>query len=344
MPVKEQSISSGKWKFYPDIMPDTQIIIRLNAMGDILLTVPVLNELKRRGRNTVFVIHQRWQELAPFLPAKIRFYRDSQNLLQLIRQLNHLKPSILNDLQGKAASIIIKHLVKAKHKTSFYKRSCKEQYDVIAGKYPIRLADTRPVWKRYADACDLDGLENPDPDILIPAQYADTSLKLIKDNGLSPNNYYLIHVDASKPGKKLPQTLVDQICKITDKPLVAIGTGKNLSPMSTEIIDLRNCFALGQLPGILFHSAGIISSDSGPMHMARSVNIPTIGIFIQTDPGLGFSPVPGPKNLIISKNLPCKPCSLHGQRAECPEGHFACRKLPLEETAHKVLTFLQRWS
>ena len=100
-------------------MPDTQIIIRLNAMGDILLTVPVLNELRHRKNKVIVVIHERWQELIPFLPAQIKLYRGAKSFLPLIRQLNYLKPSVLNDLQGKAASIILKYLINAKSKTSF---------------------------------------------------------------------------------------------------------------------------------------------------------------------------------------------------------------------------------
>jgi ADP-heptose:LPS heptosyltransferase len=272
------------------------------------------------------------------------FYSGASSLLPLTRQLNRLKPARTNDLQGKAASIILKQLIKAKIKTSFYKRSFKEQFDVIAGKYPIELADTRPVWQRYADACGIKNLSNPNPGILLSDSYIKSSLKLVADYQLKPGSYYLIHVDASKPGKKLPKPLVEKLGNTSDKRLVATGTGHNLSSLPSRITDLRNCFSLKQLPGILYHSAGIISSDSGPMHLARSLNIPTVGIFIQTDPGLGFSPVPGPKNLVISRALSCKPCSLHGQRAECPEGHFACRDFPLEETAHKILNFLQRWS
>jgi heptosyltransferase-2 len=89
-------------------------------------------------------------------------------------------------------------------------------------------------------------------------------------------------------------------------------------------------------------SAGIISSDSGPMHLARACEIPVVGIFVQTDPSLGFSPVPGKNVMVISNPLPCKPCSLHGQRQVCPEGHFACRKFNPEEVAEKISRFLEK--
>jgi ADP-heptose:LPS heptosyltransferase len=294
-------------------MTNPEIVLRLNAMGDILLTIPALRKLKERGCEPHLVIHQRWKAIADFLPAKIHYFTGAADLLKLAAQLNSLKPSAVHDLQGKAATIALRLLIRAERKTVYQKRSLPEQFKAIFKNYPLIFSDQRPIWQKYMQTCGLP-YGNPDPSLVLSESYMAEARQLLTGFGLTPQQFFLLHADASKPGKDLPK----------------------------EVLDLRNRMELHQLPGLMKLSAGIISSDSGPMHLARACEIPVVGIFVQTDPSLGFSPVPGKNVMVISNPLPCKPCSLHGQRQVCPEGHFACRKFNPEEVAEKISRFLEK--
>lgn len=66
-------------------------------------------------------------------------------------------------------------------------------------------------------------------------------------------------------------------------------------------------------------------NDSGPMHMASSVNAPTTAIYCSTVPEFGFGPLSTESKVLNIKNLDCKPCGLHGHKS-CPKGHFKCAK------------------
>jgi ADP-heptose:LPS heptosyltransferase len=65
-------------------------------------------------------------------------------------------------------------------------------------------------------------------------------------------------------------------------------------------------------------------NDSGPMHLASSVNAPTCAVYCSTVPRFGYGPL-ADFSMIVEKEEPlyCRPCGLHGYRA-CPEGHFKC--------------------
>lgn len=65
-------------------------------------------------------------------------------------------------------------------------------------------------------------------------------------------------------------------------------------------------------------------NDSGPMHLASSVNAPTCAVYCSTVPRFGYGPL-ADFAMIVEKEDPlyCRPCGLHGYRA-CPEGHFKC--------------------
>jgi heptosyltransferase II len=65
-----------------------------------------------------------------------------------------------------------------------------------------------------------------------------------------------------------------------------------------------------------------ITGDSGPMHLAASLEIPTIAIFGPTN-SIETSQWKNSKSVIIKKNLDCQPC----MKRTCPLKHHNCMKL-----------------
>ena len=61
----------------------------------------------------------------------------------------------------------------------------------------------------------------------------------------------------------------------------------------------------------------VISNDSGAMHLASSLGVPTVAIFGSTEPAL-TGPL-GPRTAVLRHHVPCSPCFLR----ECPLD-FAC--------------------
>lgn len=320
-------------------MPDREIVLRLNAMGDILLTVPTLRAMAGNDVEVHLVVNSRWQALASFLPAQIHYFSGTGSLIRLGKELKLLNPRALFDLQGKLSTIAVRTLVGAPITRIYQKRSLHEQFLAISRQYPLRLYDQRPVWQKYADICGVD-VSSPDPSLNLSEAYLQECRDVMFQTGLKEKGFILIHPEASKPGKELTQALLTQLQKDSPLPTAVIGTTKSTLQVPPPHLDLRNHFDLYHLPGILKLAAAVISSDSGPMHLARAVNSPLAAIFLQTCPSLGFSPVPAANTLVISRELPCKPCSLHGQNENCPEGHFACRDLEPASTAAQVFNFL----
>lgn len=56
-----------------------------------------------------------------------------------------------------------------------------------------------------------------------------------------------------------------------------------------------------------------LANDSGLMHLAAALSVPTVALFGPTHPGLGFAPQ-GPRNRIFFGFAECSPCSLHGHK------------------------------
>ena len=68
-----------------------------------------------------------------------------------------------------------------------------------------------------------------------------------------------------------------------------------------------------------------VGGDSGLVHAARAMGVPTVALFGPTAPLVHEL---GPKERAVTLGLDCSPCSAHGQR-RCPLGHHRClRDLP----------------
>jgi ADP-heptose:LPS heptosyltransferase len=77
------------------------------------------------------------------------------------------------------------------------------------------------------------------------------------------------------------------------------------------IISAVGMLKLAETAALLKHCHLFIGNDSGPLHLAAAINIPTIGLFGPTAPGQ-FYPYPSPQHAYIYKNLSCSPCYRFG--------------------------------
>lgn len=61
-----------------------------------------------------------------------------------------------------------------------------------------------------------------------------------------------------------------------------------------------------------------LSPDTGPMHMAAAAGTPSVSVFGPSDPVRYFSAPPGPRHVVVRRELWCSPCNLiRRPPAEC---------------------------
>ena len=108
-----------------------------------------------------------------------------------------------------------------------------------------------------------------------------------------------------------------------DTELVEACIAKMKHKDSREVKVFTGKVSLGELGALLKKCALFLTTDSGPMHVGVSQNVPVVTMF-------GASPVPGfypydAKDVLIKTPEPCHPCGIH----ECPkqgEDNMACMK------------------
>ena len=108
--------------------------------------------------------------------------------------------------------------------------------------------------------------------------------------------------------------------------------GKNDQALCEELISASQSKSGINLAGQLnlLESAALMSkatrnfvNDSGPLHIASSMNAPVTAFFCSTVLDFGFGPLSDDSKVLEVQNLECRPCGLHGHKA-CPKGHFKC--------------------
>jgi heptosyltransferase-2 len=86
---------------------------------------------------------------------------------------------------------------------------------------------------------------------------------------------------------------------------------------------------------LLSLTSGLITNDSGLMHVAAALNKPLIAIYGSTSPA--FTPPLSDKSQVLKLNLDCQPCF----ERECPLKHHRCMR---DLTPPMVIAAMSSWS
>jgi heptosyltransferase-2 len=77
-----------------------------------------------------------------------------------------------------------------------------------------------------------------------------------------------------------------------------------------------------------------LTNDSGPMHIASALGVPTVAVFGATDDG-ATGPT-GPQSLVVREQVECSPCLLR----ECPIDHRCMTRVSAERVAQAALSLV----
>jgi len=97
-----------------------------------------------------------------------------------------------------------------------------------------------------------------------------------------------------------------------------------ISRLDFPVLNTAGELDLKELIALLELGRAVISSDSGPMHIAAAVGTPVVAIYGSTVPEFGFAPFRCRGEVVqIEEELDCRPCHPHGRKS-CPRKHFRC--------------------
>jgi lipopolysaccharide heptosyltransferase II len=354
------------------------LVIRLDLLGDMVLSLPAVHALKRAYPNaqvTVLALPYAAAllELAPVVdsvltydvnrirrPADVLSPRSYRELLAVVRRLRQANFDLCLSLHGRFACVMA------------WLSRCPRRYGYRAEAYPFMLTHTLP-GGRY-DARQHEVLYNlrlaelagapadwtqrlggsQAPKLTVPLTEQRRMRHLLAEWEIRADSLLVvIHPGASNGSAKrwLPEYWGRVASRLHDE----LGAGVVISgtPAEAAIVQavVRGCnfkpvilagqTTIPQLGALLKRADLLLSSDSGPAHMAAALGTPQITIFGPTDPAV-YAPI-NPKAVVLRRDLPCSPCYDARATAECRFGHVNCmRQLEPDEVYQACTRLLQK--
>jgi ADP-heptose:LPS heptosyltransferase len=103
-------------------------------------------------------------------------------------------------------------------------------------------------------------------------------------------------------------------------------------------LNLAGLTSLSETAAIIQKSSLLLSGDSGILHIAVGLGIPTVSLF---GPGRAKKWAPkGERHIVINKELPCSPCTVFGNTPPCPINAKCMSDITVDEVVNAVTMLL----
>lgn len=307
------------------------LIIRFSAIGDIVLTTPVIRAIKAQIPHVEihFLVKREYASLLEYNPhiSKIHAYSGDLKATQQALREEHF--DFIVDLQKNYRS---KRIVSALHVPSgtFSKHNIRKWIFV---NLKINFLPNIHIVDRYFEAVkklnvvhDGGGL-----DFYIPEnkEFDEEDLPAVFENG-----FVAVALGSLHGTKRIPVHKIVDIARILYKPVMLLG-GKDVVSMGDDIVSqlgdkaYNGCgkFTIFQSASILKQADCLLTGDTGMMHIAAALQIPIASLWGNTVPEFGMYPyMPQQQDqfrIFEVCTLPCRPCSKLGYK-KCPRKHFNC--------------------
>jgi len=325
------------------------LVIRLSAMGDVAMTVPVLRAFNAQYPNVKLTVLTK-AFFAPFfqdIPNTTVFIANVKTrhkgffgLYKLSKELKKLNIDAIADLHNVLRSKLLKVFLSG-IKCIQIDKGRKEKKALISGKIFKQLKTTH---QRYADVFEqlsfpID-LSNP----IFPPK-AKLNSKLQKIMGNKNQKTVGIAPFAAHKGKMYPLDLMEKVIEMLSKTyrIILFGGGmteiqglNRLEKKFENTVSVAGKFSFEEEIDLISNLGVMLSMDSGNAHLAAMLGVKTITVWGVTHPYAGFAPFNQPKDYMLLSDqiqFPLIPTSVYGNKY--PESYREASRSIAPETIVK---------
>ncbi len=314
--------------------PQRILLIRLDRMGDVILSTPVIRALRQAYPKAFITMLVR-----PACEDLVAFHKDLDEWLVYDKDGAH--KNFFNTLK------FSRHLKRFQFDTALVLHPSNRSHWLpwLAG-IPQRigyahknayllthaLAHAKQEGDKHEAEYTLDMLKvfglNPEkPQLSIPVRREAKDFieaLLHEKNVKADKKLVVVHPSASCPSKRwMPERFGQvadrlvkechvQVCIIAGEPDRDFAIAMQQA-MQSPVINLAGLLSVGQSAALLERADMLLSNDSGPVHLAAAVDTPVVAIFGRDQPGLSpkrWGPL-GDQHKILHKDVGCETCLAH---------------------------------
>lgn len=317
------------------------ILIRTSSMGDVVMTVPVVAALRRAYPSLRISILTR--------PGYRRFFRDIADMdfvfydpemrhkgiggcLRLAGDIRSLGADAVADLQDTVITRTLCALLRAKGLRVSTIDSGRAEQKAMTRRARKVLTPLAPMTERYRDAIVRLGLEfsmprekevktNPVPPVVTATAGAKTGIWI----GIAPFAKHKAKIYPIPSTDTLIGILTERYGKVF---ILGGGTheksfAEGMEKRHKNVVSVIGRLTVDDELDLISNLDVVVTMDSASMHIASSANVPVVSVWGATHPFSGFYGYGQNPADVIQANLPCRPCSVHGDKP-CIFGNYRC--------------------
>lgn len=301
------------------------LVVRLSSLGDVLLTTPLLRELKKIYLNAEidFIVKSQFIEAVRTNENLNTVYElaHNKNNKVLIQTLNKNKYDLVIDLQNnfRSRSLTSKLGVKCLR----FKKPTLKKFFLVKFKWNL-YKEIKPIPQLYFETVSEFSFNNQLPELNLSKDIIPSVKPGDKFIGFAPGAKHFTKMYPLEYYIELGRRFNEE-----DYTVLLFG-GKADKDICHKIhssisnsIDLSTEDNLLQIARDMKECKIIVCNDSGLMHTAIAVGKPVAAIFGSTVKEFGFFPYSTNSLIIENTGLSCRPCS-HIGKNKCPQKHFKC--------------------
>ena len=294
------------------------LIIKPSSFGDIIQSAPVAAALSRSypGVEIKWLVFKDWEEaigLFPDVSGRIVWDRRAgiSEYFRVISEVRKERFDAVIDLQGLMRTAVIARFSDA---TKVIGVPGMKELSWLFGQEVFPESRNMNAVKRNLETVRYLTGKTFEPvfNLRVPVSAIETARKMLEQNGIGQNDKMIAFVPRARgEAKTWPQGYYDELAAMIQKnnyvkivALGAAGDGEKLN--NPEIIDLTGRTSILTLAAVLSMSGAAVGGDTGPVHLAAALGVPTVAIFGGSD--IGETAPINPGVTLISKHLECSPC------------------------------------
>jgi ADP-heptose:LPS heptosyltransferase len=281
------------------------VVIKPSALGDVVQSLPLARVLQTAwpGAEVHWVINREFESLLvghPRLAGTIPFQRRGGigSYLRLLSDLRARRFDLVLDLQGLLRTGVMTRATGAAVRLGL--QTAREGSHLACTGLIPGTERAVPAHARYWHVAEWLGLgaEPRGLELAISAQEDDWARGLLRD---LPRPVVAVHAGAAWVTKRWPPAQFAQALTGLAGTALLVGSGgelplaqgvaAGLEGTGTRVLNLAGQTSLKQLAALLSRVDGVLSNDSGPMHLAAGLGTPVVGLFTCTSP-VQSGPVP----------------------------------------------------
>ena len=269
------------------------LILKPSSLGDIVHTLPAAHALKKAhpALQLRWLANTEWvpllegnPDLTEVVPFPRRDFRGAKALPALFRWVRQWKtahreqPEITLDFQGLARSAL---LAFTRGSRPVIGLSDSREGARMLHRHVVAVDPAAHSVDRYLALPRALGVEVEQSDIIFPLPAGQRPPRFDL-----AGNFLVLHPYSRGEGKSMSLEAMEALCKaLAPRTIVVVGRSKKETPpQAANVHSLVNETSLAELLWLLRRASGVISVDSGPMHMASAVTDRTVGIHTWSNP------------------------------------------------------------